>query len=150
MKLAHILSTILFGSLFQLAAHAADFSTPENAVRSLEAAYINKNLEAAVEAKDFANEAKLMLNKIKPDFANNPNILKQTSEVLELAFRKEMKEKGFPDFSNLKCSINELQNISSSLVKLTETCVFPDGDNSVQDLYVSKSDKGWRVVNVPH
>ena len=132
-----------------MSSFAASFSTPENAIKTLEAAYIKKDLEAAVAARDFLNEAKLMLKNINPELANDPEILKQTTEVLELAFRKEMKEAGFPDFTNLKCSLGKAQNVSPSLVKLTETCIFPDGGTSTEDVHVFKSEKGWRVINVP-
>ncbi|MBL0122453.1 MAG: hypothetical protein IPP88_06870 [Betaproteobacteria bacterium] len=95
MKFIRNLGSILFGSFFSMSSFAASFSTPENAIKTLEAAYIKKDLEAAVAARDFLNEAKLMLKNINPEFANDPEILKQTTEVLELSFRKEMKEAGF-------------------------------------------------------
>src|SRR4029453_7472664 len=84
---------------------AADFTTPQNAIRSLEAAYINKDIEAAVAAKDFTEEARLMLQNMDPAFAEDPEMLKKTAELLELSFRKQMTEVGFPDFSGLTCSL---------------------------------------------
>jgi hypothetical protein len=149
MKFILNFGSILFGSFFTMSSFATSFSTPENAIKTLEAAYVKKDIEAVVAARDFLNEAKLMLKNINPEFANDPEILKQTTEVLELSFRKEMKEAGFPDFSNLRCSLGKVQSVSPSLVKLTETCIFPDGGTSVQDIHVFKSEKGWRVVNVP-
>ena len=149
MKNIHKLLLISLGILFSLTSEAGDFNTPENAVKSLEAAYINKDIEAAVTARDFYTEAKLMLQHIKPQFANDSEILKETSSVLELAFRAEMKKHGFPDFSNVKCTLGKPQNITHFLVKLTETCIYPDGGDSVQDIHVFKGEKGWRLVNVP-
>ena len=130
-------------------AFAADYSTPEAAVRSLESAYVRKDIEAAVAAKDFATEALLMLKKISPELSNDQEILKQTAEVLELTYRNEMQTTGFPDFSNLKCSFESKVELAPDLVKLTEVCVFPDGGKSVQDVHVSKGESGWHVVTVP-
>ena len=130
------------------AAFAADFTTPENAIRSLEAAYINKDLEAAVAAKDFIEEARLMLFSINPEFSKDPELIRKTADVLELSFRKEIKDSGFPDFAELKCSLGAPENISSTLVKVAERCVFPDGGTSVEDLHVFNGAQGWRVVVV--
>jgi hypothetical protein len=140
---------LFVGALAMSSASAADFGGAESAVRSLETAYRNKDINAAVALRDFNEEAKLMLQKINPELSRDASILKQTSEVLELAFRKEIKDKGFPDFTNLKCSFSKQQVVNPTLVKLTETCVFPDGGKSVQDLHVFNSSGGWRVVNVP-
>ncbi len=129
--------------------HAADFSTPENAIRSLEAAYKRKDLEAAVQAKDFNAEAMLMLQNINPEFAKDGEILKQTAEVLELSFRKQIKDKGFPDFSGIECSLTKAEPVTPTLVKITETCAYRDGGKSIQDLHVVKGVKGWRVVSLP-
>ncbi len=78
-----------------------DFSTPEKAILSLEDAYRAKDVEAAVRCKDFPIEAKLMLQKLQTDFSNDAEIIAKTAEVLELGFRSEMKNSGFPDFRNV-------------------------------------------------
>ncbi len=130
------------------AAFAADFTTPENAIRSLEAAYINKDIEAAVAAKDFMEEARLMLLGIDPDFSKDNELIRKTAEVLELSFRKEIKEGGFPDFGELQCSLGKPENVTPTLVKVTERCVFPDGGMSAEDLHVFNGPEGWRVVVV--
>lgn len=127
---------------------AAGFETPEDAVRALEQAYAQKNADAAAAAKDFVEEARLMLQNMNPSLANDSDILKQTAEVLELAFRKELGTKGYPDFAKLKCSFVGKTEISPTLVKLTEQCVFPDGGKSVEDVFVTKRG-GWRVVVMP-
>jgi hypothetical protein len=148
MRLLRILS-LLFGAGAASAVSAGGFDTPEDAVRGLEQAYIQKNVDAAVAAKDFGEEARFMLQKMDPKLAGDPAILKQTAEVLELGFRNELRTKGFPDFGRLQCSFVEKTEISPGLVKLTEQCVFPDGVKSIQDLYVVKRDLRWRVVIMP-
>jgi hypothetical protein len=129
-------------------AFAADFTTPQNAIRSLEAAYISKDLEAAVAAKDFAEEARRMLLRMSADFSNDPELVQKTAEVLEFSFRKQIKESGFPNFSEVKCSLGEPDYVSPTLVKVMERCTLPDGGTSVQYLLVFKGPKGWRVVDV--
>jgi hypothetical protein len=128
---------------------AVGFDTPEDAVRALERAYIEKNPDAAVAAKDFVEEARLMLQKMDPKLAHDAVVLKQTAEVLELSFRDELRKKGFPDFGKLQCSFVGKSEISDVLVKLTEQCVFSDGGKSVQDLFVVKRDLRWRIVTMP-
>jgi len=136
--------------------NAGGFDTPEDAVRALEQAYIQKNEENAVAAIDFVEEGRQMLQKINPTLANDTEIIKQAAEDLELSFedlelsfRNELRTKGFPDFGKLKCSFIRKAQISPGLVKLTEQCVFPDGGKSVQDLIVTKRDLGWRVTLPP-
>ena len=126
-----------------------DFSTPEGAIKALEAAYIRHDIDAAVAAKDFGEEARLMLVRINPKSADDPVIVKKTAEVLELSFRKMIAQNGFPDFASLRCSLAKPQHVSQALARVTETCVFPDGGKSVQDLTVFNGAAGWRVVVVP-
>jgi hypothetical protein len=141
------LSLLLGLSAVQVAS-AVGFDTPEDAVQALEQAYIHKNADAAVAAKDFVEEARLMLQKMNPSLANDADILKQTTEVLELAFRNELRTKGYPNFVSLKCSFVSKTQIYPTLVKLTEQCVFPDSGKSVEDVFVTKRG-GWRVVVMP-
>ena len=106
--------------------------SPEAAVQRLEAAYRAKDIEAAVYAKDFVSEARLMLQKIagaKPggeDFSGNPEILRQTAETLELSFRKNIERDGFPDFSEVRCSFEPNEPVHTDLVIVHRTCIFPD------------------------
>ena len=78
-----------------------DFDTPEGAILCLEDAYRARDIEAAVRCKDFTIEATLMLQRLQTDFSDDPEILSKTAEVLELAFRSEMKNSGFPDFRDV-------------------------------------------------
>ena len=124
------------------------FATPEDAVRALEQAYIQKSADAVVAALDFVEGGRQLLQETNPALANDADSIKQTAEVLELSFRDELRTKGFPDFGKLKCSFVGKAQLSPGLIKLTEQCVFPDGGKSVQDLIVMKRDLGWRVVAV--
>lgn len=125
------------------------FATPEDAVRALEQAYIQKSADAVVAALDFVEGGRQLLQETNPALANDADSIKQTAEVLELSFRDELRAKGFPDFGKLKCSFVGKAQLAPGLIKLTEQCVFPEGGKSVQDLIVMKRDLGWRVVLVP-
>jgi hypothetical protein len=125
------------------------FATPEDAVRALEQAYIQKSADAVVAVLDFVEGGRQLLQETNPALANDADSIKQTAEVLELSFRDELRTKGFPDFGKLKCSFVGKAQLSPGLIKLTEQCVFPEGGKSVQDLIVMKRDLGWRVVLVP-
>jgi hypothetical protein len=140
---------LLLGLTAASAVSAGGSETPEDAVRALERAYVQKNEDGAVAAMDFVEEGRQMLQKINPTLANDAEIIKRAAADLELSFRNDLRTKGFPDFSNLKCSFLGKAQISPELVKLTEQCVSPDGGKSVQDLIVTKRDMGWRVTLPP-
>jgi hypothetical protein len=131
------------------AAIAGGFDTPEDAVQALEQAYIQKNADSAVAVMDFVEEGRQMLQKINPTLANDPAMIKQAAEGRELAFRNELRTKGFPEFNHQKCSFVGKIQIAPGLVELTQQCMSPDGAKSVQDLLVVKSEHGWRVTLRP-
>jgi hypothetical protein len=74
-----------FGVLATASSAGEGYSTPEDAVRGIEAAWTRKDLEAAVRSKDFREEARLMLQKINPTLLEPADILPKTAEVLEFA-----------------------------------------------------------------
>jgi hypothetical protein len=131
------------------AVNAGGFDAPEDAVQALEQAYIQKNADSAVAVMDFVEEGRQMLQKINPTLADDPAMIKQAAEGRELAFRNELRTKGFPDFIHLKCSFVGKTQIAPGLVELTQQCASPDGGKSIQDLLVVKSDVGWRVTLRP-
>ena len=128
------------------AAEPAGVNTPEDAVRALEAAYVRKDLDAAVDLKDFVEEARLMLLKLDPQLASDKQMVKETAEVLEQAFRNEIRVSGFPDFKNLKCSFVAKKELAPTLTRLTEECVSPRGEKTVEDVHVTKASGKWRMV----
>lgn len=144
------LSVLLLGvSSVQAKEPALDFTTPEGAILKLEEAYRNKDIEAAVAAKDFTTEAGLMLSDLKHPLAKDPEVLKKTAETLELAFRAEIKKEGFPDFSDLKSKFagREKYKDFKDVVVVTEICTFPDGGTSKQRILVACTAKGWGVMH---
>jgi hypothetical protein len=131
------------------AANAGGFDAPEDAVRALEQAYIQKNADKAVAAMDFVEEGRQMLQKINPTLANDPDMIKQAADGRELAFRNALRTQGFPDFGALKCSFVGKTQIAPGLVELTQQCAAPNGSKSIHRLLVTKSELGWRVTMRP-
>ena len=128
---------------------AADLSTPEGALKALEDAYVRKDIEAAVAAKDFRFEAREMLATHKQLSKPDEELVSQVAQTLELAFRSQMKTSGFPDFNQLRCAVTHKAQLRPDLVELTEECVFPDGGKSHQTLHAANSAGGWRIVIMP-
>jgi hypothetical protein len=127
-------------------ANAGGLGTPEDAVRALERAYTQKNVEAAVAVLDFVEEGRQMLQETNPVAANDPEIIKQTAEALELEFRNDLRTNGFPDFGNVSCTFAGKQQIAPGLVKLSEQCVAVDGTRFIEKRIVMQKEVGWRVV----
>ena len=140
---------LLLGLIAATAASAGGFDTPEDAVRALEQAYVEKNADSAVAVMDFVEEGRQMLQKINPTLAEDPAMIKQAAEGRELAFRNELRLKGFPEFVHLKCSFVGKRQIAPALLELTQQCVSSDGAKAVQDMLVVRSDVGWRVTLRP-
>lgn len=121
-----------------------NLETPEGAILSLEKAYNDHDIEAAINCKDFYQEAKSMLGGMKIEF--DENIIKETAEVLKLSFVKGIEEHGFPDFSKIKNAFPERNEISKTHFIITEICWYPDNGKSVQQLHTYKSASGWKVL----
>lgn len=132
------------------AAACADFATPEGAIRELEDAYRDRDIERAVAAKDFALEARLMLEGLEakngsPGLADE-SLVRQAAEVLELSYRKSIEDAGFPAMEGVECSFPSKRDVKPGIVEVTERCQYPDGGLSEQRLLVGRTDRGWRVL----
>jgi hypothetical protein len=136
---------LLLGLTAASAAGAGGFDSPEDAVRGLEQAYMQKSADRVVAALDFVEEGRQLLQETNPLLAGDAESIKRAAELLEQSFREELTAKGFPDFSNLKCMFVGKAQVAPELIKLTEQCAFPDGRKRVQDVMVKHS-TGWRVV----
>jgi len=114
------------------------FPTPEDAVKALNAAYVSRDVEAAASAKDFEEEARLMLRNINPDFASDSELLAETARVLELAFRAQLRDSGFPDFESVQSRFLSRCDLTPTLVELTEECMFADGARSLEKVHAAE------------
>ncbi len=136
----------------EMSAIRHDFSSPEGAILCLEDAYRSKDLAAAVACKDFKIEARLMLDKFEklPKEQIDDALVAQTAEVLELAYRKELKEEGFPDMTGVISTFPKKETFKEDVVIVTEVCHYPDSGTSQQKILVAKTANGWRVLNPTH
>jgi hypothetical protein len=128
---------------------AADLTTPERALKTLEDAYIRMDLDGAVAAKDFQFEATAMLGGLKSLKDVDEALIRQAAEVLEMSFRKQIKTEGFPNFSKLRCAVVEKKQLQPDLVAMIEECIFPDGRKSGDTIHARRSENGWRIVVLP-
>jgi hypothetical protein len=143
--------TLVFAATLQAAA-AADFSTPIAALNSLEEAYVAKSIEAAVAAKDFGAEAREILQSVgggDPKIASDPGMIKDLTHILDLAYRKEIAEKGFPDMSKPKCEKSQEEARRVDLIPIREICQWPDGHTSNELVFAVKTVAGWKIIYVP-
>jgi hypothetical protein len=126
---------------------AHDFSTPEGAILCLEDAYRANSIEAAVAAKDFATEARIMLKKLARDFSGDPVAVEQTAATLELTYRTHLKE-NWPDFNGVASAFRDRKDHAPGIVSVVEIRRFPDGTFTEQKLHAAQTAKGWRVVTI--
>jgi hypothetical protein len=125
---------------------AMDFSTPEGAILCLEDAYRRKDLDAACACKDFLIEATLLLHESAPESAGDPAIQRQTAEVLQLSYRKEINQ-NWPEMEGVESFFVEQQPFRDSIVVVTEFMRLPDGTFGEASLRVAQTADGWRVLN---
>jgi hypothetical protein len=135
------------------AAVAADFSSPTAALKSLEAAYAEKNIDAAIAARDFDAEAREVMHAMElenPNFKADEDMTKRLHRELESGYRGDIAAKGFPDKSKFKCDYAEQPPKRPGLVPVQESCVAPDGNRSEETDYAVKTDAGWRIISLPN
>src|SRR5262249_7428706 len=136
----------IYAELKALPPVARDFNTPEGAILCLEDDYRHHDIEAAIAAKDFKTEARLMLEKtVRKDIIDDA-LISKTAEALTLSFRFYTTNK-WPDFDGLESFFTKREPYSDKVVIVTEVCRFPDREFSTQRLLVSQTDNGWRVLN---
>jgi len=123
-----------------------DFTTPEGAILCLEDAYRRKDIEAAVAAKDFKTEARLMLEKTGFKICISEETVAKLAQTLELAFRSQISAK-WPEFKNLESFFPQRVPFADGIVAVTEVCGFPDGRFSRQQMLVVETPDGWRVLH---
>lgn len=83
------------------------------------------------------------------EFASEPDILKQTADVLELGYRKDLRDSIFRRFRGVRCTITSVVPVEESLVKVLEDCTMRNGALSKEQLFVAKTANGWRVITIP-
>ena len=123
-----------------------DFTTPEGAILCLEDAYRHRDIEAAMAAKDFKVEARLMLEETGFKDHIDDEMVAKTAEALIASFRKYTTA-DWPNFDGLESFFIEREPYADKVVAVTEVCRFPDHGFSTQRLLVADTPAGWRVLN---
>lgn len=111
----------------------------------LEDAYRRKDIEAAVTAKDFQQDAFYFLGL---QFGSDMGKTKEMAEAMETNFRRQMSEGGFPDYTAVKSTFLKKETVSAGQVILTERCE-QGGSHRDFRLLVVKTERGWRTVLAP-
>lgn len=141
--------TLLLLGMAATPAVAADFSTPQGTLQALEQAQRSHNIEAAVAAKDFQYEAYAMLANLKSTPKPEPGLVRLAAHALELAYRNEIKSKGFPNMEGVHTKVVSTKHLSSTLVEIDEQVTYPDGYVTHETIYAALSGKQWGIVNLP-
>lgn len=126
---------------------AENFETPQGAVRMLERAYREGNVEAAVAARDFRREARLMLATGPLRGGADAALVAETARAVEAAYRTHAQAAGLPSLEGAVCYLGPVTEHSPDVVIVPEATQLPDGTITEQRLLVSRSADGWRVLH---
>ena len=126
----------------------SDFTSPEGALATLQDAYRSRDIEAAVAARCFRIEAFELLKSIAPD-ATDDEAVSLCAEVLELGFRKERREQGFPEIESLKMTVVRSTNVRDGLVEMWEEVQWPGGVIVMEIMHAALTSDGWRIITMP-
>jgi hypothetical protein len=137
----------LFAQLAALPPVKADFATPEGAILCLENACRRRDIEAAAACRDFETEARLWLQErgqlskhIKDDHL--PEIIRTT----ERAFRDSLAKNWPVDLEPVRSYFPKREPYRNGIVLVSEVTQKADGSLFKQQVLVTETGKGWRVV----
>jgi len=123
-----------------------DYTTPQKAIISLELAYENKNLEAVINSKDFVTEAKLILE--SKLYELNDQIIDEVSKVLELSLTQNLKENGYPKFSDARREFSKMNKLKDNIYFIEQRIFYPDNTLHINKVFLSETDNIWKVAMV--
>lgn len=129
---------------------AHDLTTPEGAILSLYDAYAAGDVEAAVKCKDFGIEAELILEDVDEELSEDGDILAKTAEVLELGFRQQFADGGFPTHAGAVKTVRVKYAVEGrdDRFRITERFIERDGTMTVNKLLAAHTADGWKVITV--
>ena len=89
----------------------------------------------------------MVLSRTSSDMRTDPRVISSTAQALELSFRKQLKDRGFPNFDNVvESTFPEKKDIADGKVIVKEVCRYRDGGTSVQNILVQETATGWKVL----
>jgi len=126
-----------------------NYSTPENAILSLELAYTNKDLEAVLNSKDFIAEAKIILENASYEYGLSDNeLISETAELLKLTLIRSLQENGFPDFIDAQVEFSGLSFYKDNLHHIEEIITYPDGTCYNNKIFLIFDGFEWKVATI--
>jgi hypothetical protein len=136
----------LYAHLKSLPPVRRDFNTPEGAILCLEHAYRLRSIDAALAAKDFQTEARLMLQKTDFNGPIDNEMIQTIAEALIVSFRAQHNAR-WPDFEGLESFFVKRESYADKVVLITQVCRSRNGGFSQHRILVAETPRGWRVLN---
>jgi len=125
------------------------YNSAIRAIVSLETAYTNKDIDAILASKDFKTEAKLILEQALYKYdVDNPVIINETANLLEISLIQNLKENGYPNFNNVRRKFSELNKVNEDIYSIEEKLFFPNNVNYINKIYLSYRDNIWKVAMI--
>ncbi len=124
----------------------ADFATPYGALRVYQSARDRGDVDAMVAAKDFRDEAEVMLR--KSGSAMDEDVVEQTAVTLEAAFRAQWKDAGETEAGG-QSFFSEALPLAANVVFVHHTLVYPSGAKEDAQVRLVRRGAYWRVSHAP-
>jgi hypothetical protein len=115
----------------------------------LEQAYRQRDIEAAVAAKNFPYESRAMLANLRSTPDPDAEMVQLGAQALEVSFRKYMEKDGFPEIEGVSTQVVSTTWLAPDLVQMTEQVTYADGDVSHETVYAALTGNRWGMVNLP-
>lgn len=122
------------------------YNTPEEAIISLEKAYSKKDLDKVMSSKDFATEARLILE--QKSYKITTKIVNEVANLLELSLIKNLEDNGYPNFDAARREFSELSKLKDNIFFLEERIFYPDNTCHINKVYLSNNDNLWKVAMI--
>tara|TARA_B100001939_G_scaffold340090_1_gene347701 strand:- start:417 stop:932 length:516 start_codon:yes stop_codon:yes gene_type:complete len=148
-----IAAVLLLCPLIGCGSGGADYSSPSKTVLTLQEAYRNEDIEAAVSCNDFVAEARI---KLAEHTNEDDDLINVTAKQLEKDFRDKIRRGGFPDVSEIKSEFGEptQHETHSDVTQITETVSWSNDRKSTENYSLVKSGSEWKLVfavsNMPY
>lgn len=129
---------------------ACDFTTPEGAVRCLEVAYTNRDIEAAIEAHDFEFNARMQWQRINSSLGINTTPPAEVIRPLvdaEVARFRESTPLMWANFDGAESLFAGHEPYEPGVVVVNEVIVPATGSPASVRILVAETQHGWRVLH---
>ena len=126
----------------------ADPMTPQGAIRVYQSAVERRDIAAMIEAKDFLDEAEVLLRK-QSRALNDRGLVDLTANTLAQAFRSQWETGTWPDLQGASSFFSEPLPLSPNVVFINHEILSANGSREVTQLRVVKRGAYWRVSHAP-